>query len=462
MKKAIILLIVLSHQSYSQEKQLIEAPKVNRNVELLSIVFRLAGNQEYNATLFKKYTDRIDAHFNAFKGHKLIKFANELHQTKGISYDAVASMAIILDDNLEPMIDFSTSLPEKRWAEEDAYRFIRLLKKFYTDAGCEAFFKENEELYDEAASRFAPVFQNLDFNWFQSFYGKSAGENFNIILSPGVGGHNYGPSYTLPGAKKEVFAIVGIWKTDDSGMPLYNENEYLPTIIHEFNHSFVNPLLEKNKALFEESGKEIYKAVEYEMSQQAYGNWETMVNEALVRAAVIEYFADHGAGDSEIGAMLNNETNRGFLWIKGVVAELQKYNTQRDTYPTLESYMPVLSEAYKTFAEKISQYDSQRPVVLSINEFANFDVGVSSQLKTITVNFDKPLAGKGYSVFYGAKGKSYFPKIDNISYINDNKSVVMEVQLEPNKEYQFVLTGKNFKTAQGVGLKSYEVNFRTR
>jgi len=37
----------------------------------------------------------------------------------------------------------------------------------------------------------------------------------------------------------------------------------------------------------------------------------------------------------------------------------------------------------------------------------------------------------------------------------------MEVQLVPDFEYQFVLTGKYFKTEQGAGLKTYEVNFKT-
>jgi hypothetical protein len=64
-------------------------------------------------------------------------------------------------------------------------------------------------------------------------------------------------------------------------------------------------------------------------------------------------------------------------------------------------------------------------------------------------------------VNYGNKGKQAFPKVDKIYYTNDNKSVVMEVPLMPNQEYQFILTGKNFKTPEGIGLKTYEVNFKT-
>ncbi len=463
MKRIILFaFIVLSLQAYAQEKQLIEPPKVDKRVELLSIVFRLAGNTEYNATFFKRYTDKVETHFSAYKEHELIKFARLLRENNGISYEAVVSLSVILDDNLNPMTDFSSTLPDKRWTKNDANKFIKLLKAFYKDAECEKFFRENMELFKEISNRFDSVYKTLDWNWFQSFYGNKAEENFNIIVSPGCGGHNYGPSYTLPNTKKEVFAIMGTWKVDESGMPIYEKNEYLPIIIHEFNHSFINPLLAKNEKAFEKNGNEIYNAVGYEMSQQAYGSWLIMLNEALVRASVIKYFIDHGANETEIRMMINKESNNGFIWIKGLVNELMKYDNQRNIYPTLESYVPELLNAYKDFAEKISQIDAQRPKVESIAEFTNNDKSVNPQIKTITINFDRPLAGKGYSVNYGSKGQSAFPKLGNIHYINDNKSVIMEVQLIPDKEYQFVLTGQNFKTEQGIPLKSYEVNFKTQ
>lgn len=462
MKKYLLLILIgLCQLGFAQENRIIETPKVDRRMELLSIVFRLAGNEEYNGAFFKKYTDRVDAHFNAFRGHELIQFAKELHR-KGISYDAVASMAVFLDERLKPVIDFSTALPSNRWTKEDATKFVTLLQKFYKDAKCDAFFKENEAFYQEVAIRFQPAYKSLDFNWFLTFFGNKADDNFKILLSPGCGGHNYGPSYSPAHAKREVFAIMGTWRVDETGMPVYDEKEYLPLLVHEFSHSFVNVLLEKNEALFEESGKKIYQAMEYEMSrQQAYGNWNIMLNEALVRASVIKYFMDHGASELETSRMIVQEFNRGFIWIKGLVDELKRYETNRNEYPTLESYMPALSNTYKKMAEAVSQYDAQRPTVESIVEFANNTAQVSSQLKTITINFDRPLDGKGYSVNYGNKGKSTYPKIDSIFYTKENKSVVMNVQLKPNMEYQMVLIGNNFKTSQGYRLKPYEVNFKT-
>lgn len=267
MKKIIVLiLIILSQQSFAKEKQLIIAPKVDKRVELLSVVFRLAGNEEYNSTRIKSYTDKVESHFNPYKHHETIEFAKELREKKSISYEAVVNMAIILDDSLNPIIDFNTSVPE-RWSKDDAIKFVVLLKKFSQDAKCEAFFRENEELFKDVSNRFTPVYKTLDLNWFQSFYGNKADDKFNIIISLGCCDQNYGTFYLRPDAEKEVFAIMGTWRVDESGIPVYGKDEYLPTIVHEFDHTFVNQLLEKYKGPFEESGKEIYKAVEYEMSR---------------------------------------------------------------------------------------------------------------------------------------------------------------------------------------------------
>lgn len=463
MKRTILLLIVLSQLNVGYASQFIKSPKVDKRVELLSIVFKLAGNKEYNEVAITDYADKVDKYFNQFNNHDVVVFAKELRQEKGISYDAVVSMAIVLDDDLNPLIDFSQTLPEKRWSKDDATKFVKLLKDFYKVTKCEKFFLECEPFFEKVEKSFSNVYDKLDLKWYQTFFGTNAEEDFNLFVSLGCGNHNYGPSYSLPNKKKKVFSVMGTWRTDEAGLPIYKEAEYLPVIIHEFAHSFVNPLNEKHNAEFKESGTTIYKAVEYEMSrQQAYGNWLTMLNEALVRASVIKYFIDHSESETKIQMMLNNESNKGFIWIKGLVAELKKYDNSRDKYSTLESYIPNLAESYKSFAEKITQFDAQRPKVETISEFNNSDKNVDSKIKTITITFDRPLAGKGYSVNFGSKGKNAFPKLDNISYANNNKSVVMEVQLMPDKEYQFVLTGKNFKTEQGIPLKTYEVNFKTQ
>ena len=46
--------------------------------------------------------------------------------------------------------------------------------------------------------------------------------------------------------------------------------------------------------------------------------------------------------------MPKEQLQEGFVWIEDLLAELERYDKQRDIYPTLESYMPNLAEAYNT------------------------------------------------------------------------------------------------------------------
>lgn len=70
--------------------------------------------------------------------------------------------------------------------------------------------------------------------------------------------------------------------------------EFLPTLVHEFNHflSTINQLLDEIKypdhvSKFEPAVQYLYTGSKRAMSNHVYGNWEPMINELLVRAAII-------------------------------------------------------------------------------------------------------------------------------------------------------------------------------
>jgi len=140
----------------AQTNNTIATPRIDKRVELLSIVFRLAGNEEYNTPDNVKYVADIHKHFDKFIDHPLIKYAQELRDSSGVSYDAVMSMAVHLNEPpaLEPLVPFSVSLPDKRWTLESAVKFTALLKQFYKDADFDGFFHTHLADYAIAESRF--------------------------------------------------------------------------------------------------------------------------------------------------------------------------------------------------------------------------------------------------------------------------------------------------------------------
>jgi hypothetical protein len=359
----ITILVTLNCQAYAQEKILLGEPKVDRRVELLSIVFRLAESPEYSKKTFQLYDDRVEQYFKEYKSHELIQFTKSMIKERGLAYDSPMWMAIHLDDNLNLLADVKDVWQrDPRWTKENVEKFVPLLQKFYKDTKLEQFFNDNVDLFTETVKRFTP-YKQMDMNWYLNFYGKEPTETFSIIIGLGNGTDNYGPSLDYINGSRKVYAIMCIYRFDSENLPEFEISNALGIMIHEFCHSFVNYLTEKNKEAFKESGKKIFSVVKDKMTEQAYSDWGTVLNEALVRASVIKYLKDHDFEqwiievqselfESVFEYMIKWEKENGFFWIEELVSELESYDKQRDKYPTLESYMPKLVESYKIWAEK--------------------------------------------------------------------------------------------------------------
>ena len=464
MKKIITLLSILLFLLGGENNQILEEPKVDDRVELLSIVFRLAESREYNSERFGLYTEKIKQHFEPYKNHELIEFAKELRKTNSIGFDAVMFMAVYLDESLNPRIDFSDNIPEKRWGKENAVKFVKLLKEFYTDANCKEFFYENKDLYSEAESRFLQVYEQIDLDWFSSFFGKAPNETFKIVTGLGNGGQSYGPSVQLADNKREVYAIVGAWRTDDLGMVIFPEKEYFPNLIHEFSHSFVNHLVDNNIKALEESGKKLYEPVQEKMRNQNYGHWTTMMYETLVRASVIKYMKDHNYPPMDVAIETNRQLCLGYLWLEDVLSAIEEYDNKRKEYPTFESYMPIIISAFQTFPEKIDTYremiEARRPKVVSIDEFSNGDRNVPSSLRSVTINFDRRLHSQGISINMGENDEPYPDfNIEELRFSEDQKSIILGWELKENTPYVFVLV--YMQSFDGATMNDYRISFKT-
>ncbi len=469
MKKIFIsnFIFCLSLSVLGQHNNNLPSPKVDKRVELLSIVFRLADSQEYSSTDNVNYVQAIHDHFDKFKDHPLIKYIKQIRETNGIGYDAVMSMAIHLKQvpSLDPIIPFNSNIPDKRWGADVSTKFVLLLKQFYKDADCNNFFKSNSNHYSIAEKQFFELFKELDFDWYYKYYGKSPNESFNIIIALGNGGNNFGPSIDLPNESRKVYAIIGADSFDGNGAPIFSSDANLPTLIHEFNHSFINYLTEIYKLSLVQSGEIIYQNQSAKMKRQAYGEWKTMISESMVRAAVIRYLMGHSADSLVIDKELKQQLANGFVWMKDLVDVFGQFEAQRLTYPTLESYMPKIVNFYDSIAPKIKEYDDaylrQCAKVISTQPFNNGDTTVNPSTKEILFNFDKRLDGVRYFFGPGQNENLHYPKPISFIFSNDNKTIIMKVELNPNTEYQINVYGSRMRTYDGYSVQNYPLNFKT-
>lgn len=469
MYKIVLLLTVLfvcSNRCFSSA--ILDMPKVDERVELLSIVFRLAECDEYTSDKNTAYVSRIHAHFNGYRQHPLINYVKKIRSHNGIGYDAVMQMAVHIGNapDFTPVVAFDKDIPEHRWGKKTALKFLQLLRRFYTDAHCAAFFQEQQRYYTQVTNAFLPNYEKLDLNWYTQFYGNEPEEEFIILIAPGNGGNNYGPHITTQQGEKKIYAILGTWDFDQNGNCIFPTEEYFPVLLHEFNHSFVNPLIEAHNDLFTTSCNTLFEKVAIEMNNQAYGEWQVMCMESIVRAAVISYMTDHGFDSQLIEAEKQAQFYKGFLWINDLASCLQTYSMNRSAYPSFSTYIQEIAHAFSGFTAKLPEYEKLynegRPRITSIEEFENGATSVDASTKTITIHFNMEMKGYGYSINYGSLGKKHYPEITKIRYAPDNRSVILEVQLACDQEYQLVLLGKGFSSKQKVPIKDYEIRFRTK
>ncbi len=465
---ALVLLHVDVRAQSNKSNTGINGPAVDERVELTSIAARLAEYDEYNNDVNKLYVQDIHQYFDKYKDHPLIKYMREIRDANGIGFDAVATMAIHLSPppSLTPIVKFSADVPDKRWGLATAMKFDTLLRQFYKDSHFDAFFKAHAQLYATAIMHFDSLYRQLDVNWYYKYYGIKPRGSFNIIIALGNGGANYGPKVIFPDGSEKLYAIMGAWKFNRDGSPSFNDRDYLPTLIHEFNHSFVNYLTDENKDKLTASGDIIYQADAKKMSRLAYGDWKTMMSEALVRASVIRYLQTHYQDTTVAEKEMQSQLAVGFVWIKKLVGLLGVYEANRQTYQTLEGFMPRIAEFYTSTAGNIntliSDYAKDLPHVASIEPAIQGDTTVDPGLKQIKVYFDKPLAGKGVSIGYGRSGESHYPSLKFLGYADGNKAILIQLDLKPNTDYEFVLLGLAFKTPDGHPLENYYISFKTR
>jgi hypothetical protein len=437
--------------------------RVDPRVELLSIVFRLAGSPEYSQAKVAKYADAVDAHFAPVKDHDVVKRARRLRQSRGVSYDAVAAYAVHLDwkNQLGELVPFEP-LPDrldKRWTSKDARAFLDDLRDFVKAGKVKEFFQAQATMHAdaEAAAR-KMLAENADLSWCERFFGARPGAHFQLALGLLNGGGNYGPSVLKKDGSEELWCILGCWQTDAKGMPAFPA-DVVPTVVHEFCHSYCNPVVDAHLKELLPAGERMYALVEAPMREQAYGNARTLLCESLVRASVVRYVAAT-KDQLAVATELVEQEGRSFLWIRGLADALAAYEQQRQEYKTLDAYAPKLAAFFAEAAAKLEADMAKKPHVTGMVP-ANGQQDVDPRTTAIVVTFDRPMRDQSWAVVGGGE---HFPKTGKPSYDQDRKVLTIPVELKPDWQYEFWLNrGKydSFRSADGESLQPIRVTFRT-
>lgn len=462
-----LLLLTLGLTSALLAHAQLQKPTVDRRVELMAIVARLAEFREYNDSSYLAYVTAIHDHFDAFRDHPAVKMARFIRDSIGVGYSDVMDLAIHLKQDLTPDIPFTDEVPG-RWGKHWADTMAVLLRQFYKDSKADAFFREMEPVYDRCVKGYQAIFDRLDAGWYQKYYGVAPHTRFHVVLGVGNGGGNYGPKVVYPDGREDAYAIEGVYTMDSTRQPVFPRGEYLPILIHEFNHSFVNYLSDRNRAALRNAGDRLFDTVQQVMMAQAYTGWQVMENEALVRASVVRYLGDHPADGIPPGVQITDEVAfHGFAWMRELVDLLGAYEADRKRYPTLESFMPEIIRFYDTLnvatvrtrAAKYLQDSSIQ--VVRIAPFQPGDTAVPSTLHDISFTFSEPvIVGRLQFGPYGKDGA--YPTFKGASYSPDHRTLILHVDMKPHTKYVMYAGGRLFRSDPGgFPAKVYPLTFTT-
>ncbi|MCQ2276916.1 MAG: DUF4932 domain-containing protein [Bacteroidales bacterium] len=427
----------------------------DERADLMSLIFRTAGANEYGICYFDEYVNNLKPYIN--ETDEVVKLAQKYREETGISYDAVADFAFHLkiSENGKLTLDgaFQDGIDE-RWTEEQKQNFLTALNEYYAQSNFHQGYMKNAEIQKKAENAFErDVCQRVDLEWFDKFFGANNNPQFRIILSILNGPNNYGCNAQMKDGSFLLSPFIGCCSVDSLGEPVYRANAVLPIVIHEFCHAYCNPQIERFWTDMKVKADEVYYANALTLTQMAYGNAKTMMYETFVRSCVIRYFLNHYPQVS-VDDLLAEDAD--FYLTRTMVESLGKYEQNREQYPTIESYMPQLINDINQFNLKNFMKEQKKDLKANAHvvkcSIKNGAKNVPSGKIEMKITFSKPMmnmialgngASDGKSLDIDRQRESIF------TWSKDCKTTTVYLDLQPNTHYAFSILGGYYRTQDG-------------
>jgi len=177
----------------------------------------------------------------------------------------------------------------------------------------------------------------------ESFYGTEQ-KSYNIILVSLYNFVGFGNSLLCSNDQRELYNTMGPQKVVDN-VPFFGDENYLKYMIrHEFSHPFINPLTEKHWDYLSEYAQK-YDSISEIARTKVCGDWQECVNEFTIRAITTQLA--YNESDKDGLQYYEKEKSRGVSYLDSLLNKFRYYQSQRETYPTLESYYLNILDVFK-------------------------------------------------------------------------------------------------------------------
>jgi hypothetical protein len=324
--------------------------QVDPRMELLAVIQHFTDWADKRHTQFNfTYKEDLDTYFKNYSTHSAVQKSEQLTNS-GFSYDAPA--AFVLYHNNPPsfrqMIPYSSYLKTRAGSETSLKDFADKISDFAKKTGFMDFYNSNLNLYNQIQNEIQNEINDTNYiKILEDFYGERK-NSYNIIPAPlfHSGGYGHQIESALGG---DVYNICGPVSVKDDKPYFGDKNRLMSILLHEFSHSFVNPVTDKYITEIHES-ESLFGPIKDKMEQQAYNNWKTCVNEHLIRINVI-IFVVQLIDENIKNFVIQKEVNNGFIYITHLDTLMEKYMNNRKIYDTYESFYPEIIDMFNSLVK---------------------------------------------------------------------------------------------------------------
>lgn len=326
---------------------------VDRRTELLGIMLLPSDYNKNFAFLIeecgnKEYREKIFSNFSQFKNEKAIQLLNQIFEELNFRYDAPVSLFLQLNkdftfDSLDEY-PFETRLNKSQLV----INFLNELPNFAETINFEEYYNSNQTFYEEIINETNEKInvENI-VSFISSFYKMDISNiQFVINLLPYTTNGNFGSNHS-----NINYSNLGLKKFQKNPLTFVTDNNHGTLALHEFSHSIINPLTSKHSKIKGIAFSDIWDI----MSQKAYGNVETIINEHIIRALEIFYLKNIlKTKETQLLASekLDREINNGFKHITCCLESLEKYYANIEQYEDFEEFFPEILKAIEISTEK--------------------------------------------------------------------------------------------------------------
>jgi hypothetical protein len=299
------------------------------------------------------YKKEVAFYFKDFKNHPAVQLNRKIYR-RYFAYDTPPNYLYHFSfPDFKQIYAFSKEDLEDYEFDKHTDTLLLLLeyfKDFYQKSQFHKFYLSHGQFY---ASLVKPVSDKVSetdvVSAMEKYYGQE-NQEYNIVLTPMLHDGGYALRYSTTHGDA-LYAVIGP-KHTSKGVPEFDMDNILQEyVIHEFSHSFCNPLIDKYWSLFEKDTC-LLRSIIVSQREQGYGQWKSCVIEHYVRANEI-ILAEIVSGKPKADQVTKEYEDDQWIYLRGLIAVIKnEYVSNRSANKTQESIMPQIAGYFDNEAAK--------------------------------------------------------------------------------------------------------------